>query len=309
MKEISKFICVTTVSIALLASGCGASSTEGSPETVVASTTSSTIASISNTTNNAPPTTDRVPAFIADPQVIDLNSKDAVAFLNTEGLSGEELCKDRHRLETGVIPDYAEDEIGGLVPKITSASADIYATGAAALIYKSYETRFAGWENPVASHILCLARVIAEPRLEKDWITHRYLVRHNQRGEGAMLPFLIKTVGVRSGEAFVIGCFSSNYNGKLYDASGVEQESARTGAVGETLLFESVVSWIGGRWRVQTVKDYPEMTCGEIDELTDEIHQDLFIDVENGLNWFLSPPNMQWQWNEEEIRKWIYSEN
>ena len=240
---------------------------------------------------------DLLPSLFFDPPIFELTSKAAIQQLHLENKDGEVICNDRYKLEVGDIPDYAERKIGELVPLLPSALADLYAIGAAAVVYKSYETLIDAWESLEVDKLLCISRLIAQPRLEVDWLNFRYLLRNNKRITQASTPFRIATVAIRPGEAIVMGCLAKN-------AYGTASKNQISPPVNSSFLFESALAWIGGRWRVQSVQDYFELGCDELTQLISKKHQELDVTKDR---WILSSSNNNWNWNKKEVTQWINS--
>lgn len=307
-KSKSIFICTIATVAIFFASSCSSSEagsgirTEPLPPTTLERPTGESLAS---TTLNSP-------AQFFEVEIYDLKSIDAVNQLNLTGKSGEEICDDRHSLEMGIIlgnssgdiPDYAERKLGSLIPLVTAEASGIFAIAAAGLVYKSYETIARAWENPKAEELLCISRLIAQPRLEKDWINFRHLLRTKKTVRGGATPFRLATAGVRSGEAVVVGCLPANAYGTIYGEDGTPERTPPTSD--QSFLFESTLAWIGGRWRIQTLNDHYEMNCDDIDQLISKNHERFASDIAEGFDdWMLSSTDKKWNWTEEEINKWL----
>ncbi len=305
--------------------------------------------------NNLASTAREADGFV-DLPIIDLPAKEAIALLNEADKNGDDICNDRHRLENmqTQIPDYAESVAGELVPSVSLEFANIFAISAAGVTYKNYETVFSAWGNTnnspsisntlnsssdsnpndnspnatdknfneASEQLLCIARLNSQPRLEIVWNNLTYLIRTKSTVRGGQLPTQLATVGVRSGEAVVVTCFPANGYGTVYDASGNASTQQRP-QPDYPFLVENWLSWIGGRWRVQSVREH-KRGCEELPKLVGELQQRLKAD-KSVSDWIFSNQlesnqvgenlpeklnenlNKNWNWNESEVRQWLHS--
>ncbi len=248
----------------------------------------------------------RPASAILDPPIENLPSASAVLELQFRGHNGEELCRDRHRLETGAfIPDYAERELGSPVPLISQDLAEIYALGAAGLTLKSYITLSMIRENPQTEQLLCISRLISQPRLETEWNYLSYLLRENKSAKGMKLPTQLTVAAIRSGEAIILGCLPPKPYGDIYDFAN-QPEGRQSNAPDYSFVFEANLAWIGARWRIQTLQDFPETNCEKLPQIVEERQQSLQANTNlKKDNWILAEKS--WNWTEKEILQWLDS--
>ncbi len=259
-----------------------------------------------NDASDTDPKSQRPASAILDPPIEDLPSGSAVLELQFRGHSGEELCRDRHRLETrAFIPDYAERKLGSSVPLISEDLAEIYAIGAAGLTLKSYVTLSMIRENPRIEQLLCISRLISQPRLETEWNYLSYLLRENKSAKGMKLPTQLTVAAIRSGEAIVLGCLPPKPYGDIYDFAG-QPENRQSNAPDYSFVFEANLAWIGARWRIQTLQDFPETNCKKLPQIVEERQQSLQADINlKKDDWILAEKS--WNWTEKEILQWLDS--
>ena len=233
-------------------------------------------------------------------EVLPVNA--AIAQLQAEGHSGADFCGDTHRLETNQIPDYKERQPGSPVPKITPEAASIYALGAAAIVQKSYDSLKDIWLNPAPRHLLCISRLITQPRLEVEWNYLSYLIREDQHIRGARSPSRLAVPAIRSGEAIVFGCLEEKPYGNIYNSLGSSDPSSRS--IEGPIIFETLLAWTGGRWRVVALQDHLDTKCSALPDFLEEVQKEIKQN-DTSTDWVFG--SEEWIWNAEEVAEWIKS--
>ena len=291
MKWQLKWAIAPMVIFCFLAASCSSSAVRQSSQSKADSSLNSELALAASQT---PP-----PNALVDPPLLDLDSKSAVELLSIQ-TSGEQHCQDRHQLETQEITDLAEIQPGHQVPLINTSNSELFAQAAAGVVYKSYEVLARSWAKPEPESLLCIARLTIQPRLEAEWANLSFLIERNWYSSKAKTPSEIWTLGVRSGEALVAGCIGAEPYGKILNSLGelvrVAQEAP--------LIFTARLVWAGGRYRIQTLKDFNDMDCRDLKSLAQFASKEITGDLNAGIeDWILHQDS--WKWTKKELEKWL----